>query len=190
MTHWPKQRPVWLLGTGFLLGLMVGVGMLIGALAMRSATPAPVFTLPGNQLHAVSTDSSDTFAMATGPISDGVEGVFFLDFLTGDLQCWVLNNRTGALGGQFRHNVVGDLGVEQGKKPRYLMVTGVASFRRGTSGMTPADSLVYVADANTGQFAAYALPWNRNAAARATPQVAEMIVVGKGSARNWELRGQ
>jgi hypothetical protein len=56
--------------------------------------------------------------------------------------------------------------------------------------LTPADSLVYVADANTGQFAAYALPWNRQAAARATPQVADMIVVGKGSARNWELRGQ
>ena len=190
MSHWPKRRPVWFLGTGFLLGLLVGVGMFVGAVVAWSVTQPPTLTFPEAQLHAMATDSSDSFAMSTGLIADGIEGVFFLDFLTGDLQCWVLNNRTGQLGGQFRHNVVQDLGVEQGKKPRYLMVTGAASFRRGASGLTPADSLVYVADANTGHFAAYALPWNRQAAARATPQVADMIIVGKGSARNWEIRGQ
>ncbi len=27
-------------------------------------------------------------AIATGPIDDDSEGVFFLDYLTGDLQCW------------------------------------------------------------------------------------------------------
>ncbi len=190
MTHWPIRRPVWFLGTGFLLGLLVGVGMLVGALVTWSSTQPTALTFPETPLHAMATDSCDTFAMATGLISDGVEGVFFLDYLTGDLQCWVLNSRTGQLGGQFRHNVVLDLGVEQGKKPRYLMVTGAASFRRGTSGMSPADSLVYVADANTGHFAAYALPWDRNSAARGMPQVADMMVVGKGSARNWEIRGQ
>ena len=163
MTQWPKRRPVWFLGTGFLLGLLVGVGMLVGSMATWSV-PSPRRCLSryttardgnGQQRYVCHGNRPD--------FENGVEGVFFLDFLTGDLQCWVLNSRNGQLGGQFRHNVVQDLGVEQGKKPRYLMVTGAASFRRGTSGLQPADSIVYVADANTGHFAAYALPWNRQA---------------------------
>ena len=40
--------------------------------------------LPDTPLHAVSTDRTDTFAMATGPVDSEVEAVYFLDFLTGD----------------------------------------------------------------------------------------------------------
>ena len=39
--------------------------------------------------------------------------------------------------------------------PRYLMVTGQATISGGSSAMKPADSLVYVADATTGNFAVY-----------------------------------
>jgi hypothetical protein len=56
--------------------------------------------------------------------------------------------------------------------------------------MKPADSLVYVADANTGNFAVYALPWNRQANSTNRPQQAPMALIFKGSARNLEIRGQ
>ena len=59
-----------------------------------------------------------------GVIDEQVEGVYMLDFLTGDLQCLVLNPRTGTFNGQFAINVIKVLGVDQQKKPRYLMVTG------------------------------------------------------------------
>jgi sulfur carrier protein len=61
--------------------------------------------------------------------------------------------------------VVRDLGIEQGKKPNYAMVTGTVVFQRGTAARAvPALCAVYVADANTGNFAAYGLPWDRTAA--------------------------
>ncbi len=179
------------LAAGFALGVLVGVGMLIGAWATMWVRPAASFVFPETALHATATDSGDTFGIATGLVADGIEGVFFLDFLSGDMQCWVINGRTGQTGGYFVQNVISDLGVEVGRKnPRYLMVTGQAPMQRGTSAMKPADSLVYVADANTGNFAVYALPWNRQANSTNRPQQAPMALIFKGSARNLEIRGQ
>jgi hypothetical protein len=181
------------LAAGFVLGLLVGVGMLIGACAThvwQAAVPA-TWALPETALHASATDSGDTFAIATGSIADGIEGVFFLDFLSGEMQCWVINGRTRTTGGYFVQNVVADLGVEPGRKnPRYLLVTGIAPMQRGSTGFQPADSLVYVADANTGNFAVYAIPWNRQATAANRPQQAPMVLIFRGSARNLEIRGQ
>jgi hypothetical protein len=126
-------------------------------------------------------------AIATGPIQDGVEGFFVLDFITGELTCSVLNPRSGQMGGAYRANVVNDLGVEQGKQPQYLMVTGAAEFRTQGGNLVPAESVVYVADANTGRYVAYWLPWNRQAAQQNFPQAAAMQVLGKGSARNIQV---
>jgi hypothetical protein len=63
------------------------------------------------------------------------------------------------------------------------MVTGLADFRV-SGNVRPAQSLVYVADANTGRFVGYMLPWNRTAASYAFGQVQAMIPIGKGVARN------
>lgn len=190
MKNWLRRRARGGLAVGFALGLLLGVGMLIGSWATISWYRAPEYTFPETALRAMATDSGETFAIATGLVADGVEGVFFLDFLSGDMQCWVMNPRTGQTGGYFVYNVVGDLGVEMGRKnPRYLMVTGQAPAQRGTSFLRPCDSLVYVADANTGNFAVYALPWNRQATATGRPQQAPMVLVFKGSARNLDVRG-
>jgi hypothetical protein len=184
---WFKKHPNAALAAGFGLGLLVGVGMLVGALVTMSVhdLSAPVF--PEVALHATATDSGDTFAMATGQMYDGVEGVFFLDFLTGDLQCCVLDRRTGLVTGYYAHNVINDLGIDPSRKnPRYLMVTG---FAPGQGGARRADSLLYVADANTGNFAIYAMPFNRGAIGRGG-QAWPMSKVFQGSARNLVIRGQ
>jgi hypothetical protein len=191
MRQWFTKHPRGALGTGVALGLLVGVGMVIGSWATMAFFSSPQFVFPETALHATATDSGENFSMATGAVADGIEGVFFLDFLTGELRCWVMNGRTGQMGGYFVHNVIADLGVEQGRKnPRYLMVTGMAPMSRGTTGYRSSDSLVYVADANTGNFAVYALPWNRQAVAANMPQQAPMALVFKGSARSLEIRGQ
>jgi hypothetical protein len=172
---------------GLGLGLVVGVGMVIGTIVgMNYARPALQF--PETALHATSTHGGDNFAMATGLIADGMEGVFFLDYLTGDLQCFVINRRTTQIAGMFRQNVIAHLGAEQGKKPSYLMCTGLASFIQGSTNIRPADCVVYVADANTGRFAAYALPWNRNAIPSGQGQIAPLLLLGTGSARNLTIR--
>lgn len=180
------HQPWWLGAAGLTVGLTAG--LLIGLLA-GSHNAADRLQLPVTELHATATHGGKTMAMATGPIDEGTEGLFVLDFITGELQCSVLNPRTGQLGGMFKHNVVRDLGVEAGKQPEYLMVTGAANFRVTGGNVRPADSVVYIADGNTGRFAAYMLPWNRAAAQYNFSQVNPFVLLGKGSARNIQLEG-
>jgi hypothetical protein len=53
------------------------------------------------------------------------------------------------------------------------MVTGSADMPRGTSKFQYARSIVYVADASTGQVAAYTVPWNSSYQAAGTSQFGE-----------------
>lgn len=182
-----SKHPSWVLGIGFGLGLLVGAGMLVGSW-MTFSVQQPPFVLPETALHAMATDSGETFSICTGSIADGVEGIFCLDFLTGDLQCWVMDNRSNAVAGYFVHNVVADLGIDQGRKnPQYLMVTGLTGLRGGGGAMRPAESLLYVADANSGNIVGYAVPWNRTAR---VGQKGVLLPVFKQAARQVEIRGQ
>ncbi|HUG66816.1 MAG TPA: hypothetical protein VMM76_03625 [Pirellulaceae bacterium] len=173
-------------GRWMLLVCGVTVGAILGAvIAVQFSSPR--IQLPATLLHAAATHGGTTMAISTGPIQEGVEGFFVLDFITGELTCSVLNPRTGQLGGAYRANVVADLGVEQGKQPQYLMVTGAANFRTQGGNVAPAESVVYVADANTGRYVAYWLPWNKIAAQQNFPQASPMQVLGAGSARNIQI---
>lgn len=179
-----ERKPWFMLCAGLGLGLLVGVGMLVGALAAnRQAARGSGSALPETLLHAMSTHGADNFAIATGPVEDDMEGLFTLDFLTGDLRCYVLNPRTGVWGAGYRYNVVQDLAVAQGKAPKFLMVTGVASFRGGGVANNLGSSMVYVADANTGNFAVYGVPYDRTAAGRGGVQVFPLVRVAVGKAR-------
>src|SRR5947208_3656435 len=114
-----------MLAAGLAIGLAIGGGVAIGVLVGQHSPGAT--NLPGladMHLKAMASHGSDTFAIATGPIDNDVEGLFTLDFLTGDLTCFVINPRNGLFGGMFKANVANVLKVERGKKPSYLMVTG------------------------------------------------------------------
>jgi hypothetical protein len=128
--------------------------------------------------------------MATGLIDTDVEGLFTLDYLTGDLKCWVLNPRAPQAGwmGAFQRNIIADLGVQQGKDPNYVLVTGQANFRQGAATVSPASCAVFVADANTGNFAAYTVMWNRTMARSGAPQRGDITPIASGKARTLEIR--
>ena len=182
-----KKTSLLLILSGFSAGLLVGVGMLIGSWVTSFQSDSEEFSFPV-PLQASATDRAASFSMATGPVAEGVEGVFFLDFITGDLQCWVLYSRTGDFGAKFSVNVLNDLGITQGKKPSFLMVTGAASFPRGTGAQRPGNCVVYVADANTGNVAAYYIPWNRQLETAGRVQAAPLILLRKGQVRNLQIR--
>jgi hypothetical protein len=176
-----------MLALGLVLGLAIGGGMAIGILL----TPRGVAGLPGLgdlQLKAMASHGSDTFAIATGPVDDDVEGLFTLDFLTGDLNCFVVNPRNGAMGGWFKANVANVLSVERGKKPSYLIATGTINTAGSYSGARPAASLCYVVDANSGEVAAFTFPWAKAATTAGVQQASEMRLVGKWKARSVDLR--
>jgi len=188
LRHLHKQS-TWMLLVGLAMGLLVGVGMMIGMLAAVRSIPASGSPLAETLLHATASHSGKSMAMATGPIDEEVEGVFILDYLTGDLQCYVINARFPTQwSGMFKYNVIQDLGVEQGKDPNYVMVTGQTQFVRGSGVATPAMCTLYVMDANSGNFAAYGLAWNRTAARGPQTQTGTLTRLQQGKARTLEIR--
>jgi hypothetical protein len=67
------------------------------------------------------------------------------------------------------------------------MVTGQLRIRQAISNVKPAESLVYIADANTGRYVCYLLPWNKAAFNQNVAQANEIIPIGKGTARNIQV---
>ena len=133
------KRSTWMLLAGLAMGLLVGVGMMIGTLVAVRSAPATALLPPETLLHATASHSGKSMAMATGLVDEEAEGVFILDYLTGDVQCYVINPRTYQWGGMFKYNVINDLGVQQGKDPNYVMVTGQTQFLRRDRGYDARD---------------------------------------------------
>jgi hypothetical protein len=142
--------------TGIRIAIAIVAAFVVGLLAAGF--------WPNIPLHAVATDRTEGFAMATGYCDEQVEAVYFLDFLTGDLSAAVVSKQNGHFNAFYTYNVTGDLGVGPGRAPRYLLTTGSADLRRGGGKSTSLSrSLAYVAELNSGKVAAYAIPWSSSA---------------------------
>lgn len=136
---------------------LFAAGVVVGGLARGRHAP-PVF--------AATTASDESFASCTTPIDDGMEGLFLLDFETGDLTGGVLNRTTAKFATGYRHNVLKDLDFKAGKvkNPRFLLTTGLADFA-GNAATNMARAVLYVTDVSTGVTVAYGIPWNGQQAA-------------------------
>jgi hypothetical protein len=145
MESWKTSRAAWLVA-----------GVLSGALLAGLLPHAP--------LHAVATDRQENFGICTGHVDQGIEAVFFLDFLTGDLKGTVISPQSGKFFGLYHTNILQDLQVDVTKNPKYVMVTGDLQLRRfgagAGAGVQPGECAVYIADSSTGKCACYAMPWN------------------------------
>jgi len=178
-----------MLAAGVILGLTIGGAVAVGLfIGQRGPSTVGMPSLAELKLKAAASHGSDTFAIATGYVDEDVEGLYTLDFLTGDLQCFVINARNGARAGWFKANVASVLSVERGKKPSYLLATGHINVAGGYGGGRPAASICYVVDANSGDVAAFSFPWNKAATSAGAAQASEMRLVDKWKARN--LPGQ
>ncbi|MHC4399466.1 MAG: hypothetical protein ACYTG0_07290 [Planctomycetota bacterium] len=166
---------------GWLVALALGlaVGLIAGGL------------WPHTPLHAVATDHTETFAMATGFVDDGIEAVYFLDFLTGSLKAAVLSNTRRGFQAIYTANLNRDLGtfiatrnanlaqlnmqrtktgapplpqVQMPQSPNFMMVTGMIDTRYAVAPrMRPGQTVVYVAETNTGVLLAYSIMWSQTA---------------------------
>ncbi len=173
-----------MLAAGLVIGLSIGGGLAVGLLMGQRAPAMPDSVLAELKLKAAATHGSDTFAIATGPIDDEVEGLYTLDFLTGDLSCFVFNSRNLSFGGGFKTNVAQQLGAERGKAPKYLLVTGQINTVGGYNGGRPAACLCYVVDANTGDAAAFSFPWTKAMATSGQAQGGQLTMIAKWKVRN------
>jgi len=139
-------------------------------------------SIPAEILRATATHGGANLAVATGPVSDDTDGIFFLDYITGDLQCWVYYPRVQQFGAKFRTNITQQLPAQ--KNAEYLLVVGQTRPAAGASNQRPGGCLVYVIDVKSGLFAAYTMPWTTGAEAAGQIQDGPLIVVDGGQYRN------
>lgn len=133
-------------------------------------------------LHATASVTSEKYSMSTGFVSEDVEGLFVLDHNSGLLQCNVLYPRSPAMGfaGRFSINIADALGTGA-KGGQYIMVTGVARFPRA-SNRPAAETVVYVMDTASGNYAGYGVPFDRSAMNGNRPQQGLLVLIASGSA--------
>ena len=148
--------------------------------------------MPAQQSQAVATHGQDGFALATGLLDTNVEGVYFLDCLTGVLRGSVLNVYNGQFTASFEANVLNDMHLDTVKNPKFLMVTGLANLRRGPTQFQPGESVIYVAEVSSGMLAAYAVRWNVGVAINPTPalKAASFAFLGTIPLRSVAVRPQ
>ena len=179
------SKPYFFAAAGLAAGLLVAFGVWIGKIPAPGANGAGMSAEAMAEqmlLHAGAGNSNDAFSVCTGPLDDG-EGLFMLDFVTGELTVVAIHPRTGNFRARLGTNVVAALGADATKKPRYLMTSGVMDFPRGGGANRPASSVIYVVDANTGNFAAYGIPWNPNLWNSGSPISAQLTLLDAGRAR-------
>lgn len=168
-------------------GLAAGMWLSQG----KSATSDSLsqFSLPELKAHATASAAHDNFVVATGFVEDGTEGLFFLDFLTGDLKGAVINNRGPGFNAFYRYNIAGDFAAAAAKNPKYLMVTGQARDMQGGGGRL-ARTVLYVVEATSGQMVVYGLPYSRTAQSGRQVQRGTFIPLARGSLRDEFVRDQ
>jgi hypothetical protein len=169
---------------------VVFLGIIFGSLAalitIRSLIDPSVKIGMPLGVHAATAAGNDGFSVATGQIDENIEGLFLLDGLTGDLRCYVISVFNGKFFARMHRNVLKDLDIDNNKNTRLLMVTGRWNFRSQKGQMRPSDSLVYVVDSASGNFAAYTVPWNKliSSKGRQSGYLGEIELRDKGTSRD------
>jgi hypothetical protein len=146
---------------------------------------------PNTPLHATATDHAESFAIATGTLDQDMEAVFFLDFLEGKLRAACINYSSGKFNAYYERDILPDFGLEAGKAPKYVMVTGVADLRRmpAQGRLRPGNTVVYVAETGTGKLVAYGIPWDRSAANAGRTIKSSLMLLDVAQFRTVAVRG-
>jgi hypothetical protein len=145
-TSLADSRVVWLVA-----GLLAGLGV--------------AYFWPHEPAYATTADRDSNFAMITVPvgmsaagINDPMDGVFILDFHTGQLKGAVLNRQTGKFTSLYFRDLAKDFNVDPQATPHYAIASGYSQLA-GQAGLTFAAGVLYVGELSSGQMAAYAFPW-------------------------------
>jgi len=179
-----KFSAVWLCMIGAVMVCTSFVGSGVGSfLAARNSTPA--IDLEPLKLQAASASRGKSISLATGAIDGSVEGIYILDHLTGNLQCWALSPKTGKIAGIYKTNVNVGLETDRAGEKDYVMSTGLFDFTGGTVGKkVPARSVVYIAEGNSGNVALFGLQCDTNIIRRGNGvDTGGIELIGKASAR-------
>jgi hypothetical protein len=111
-------------------------------------------------LHATASFGHESLIMATGEVDSGLEAIYILDGLTGELNGGVINNNSRKFTIRYTYSkVLQDLGADTVKNPKFLMVTGELPLTQGR-GTRMSRCALYIAELNSGYVVAYGAPWD------------------------------
>ena len=173
----PTRRRTMVLSCIALTSVALAIGVVVGVFTVRPSSPysALPFEIP---VHAAAAYGQDNYLIATGPVDAGLEGLFFLDALTGELKCVILNERTKKFMALYNRKVLSDFGAgKEVKNPRFMMVTGQADITETSGGGSSrfADSVVYVIEITSGQVGCYGFQIPANLKSSSTKFTGEML---------------
>jgi hypothetical protein len=136
-----------------------------GLIAGILAGAAVAWTWPHEPAYATTGDRAQHFSMVTIPVSDAVngiinplDGVFVLDFVTGQLRGGVVNRQTGKFASFNFRELAKDFDVNPNQVPEFCMVTGYAQLPN-QAGKPMSSGMIYIGEFNTGKVVAYTFPW-------------------------------
>ncbi len=141
MTADRSDRRGWWIGLGLVAGLAISV------------------VWPHEHAAAVVGDRNDKFAVVTADIDATafVEGVFVLDFLTGQLRGSVLNPSAGTFSVLYARNIAADFNVNPNRPGTYAIVSGRTNLT-ASGGAQVGASCIYIAELTSGKVIAYSFP--------------------------------
>lgn len=157
------------------------LALMVAVFLLGRSTSQSMDSEVARMLHASATHGGNDMAIATGDVADNNEAIYFLDFKTGDLTCFVYYPRFMRFGAKYVGNVTDQLPAT--KNSEYLLVTGRVDSPPTSTNTRPANSLVYVVDTKSGQFAAYSIAANPTLENSGQIQVGTFFCVGGGEVR-------
>ena len=141
-----SNRVAWLAG-----GLIAGLAI--------------AYVCPHEPAHAATADRDSQFMMVTCPVGnaaagilDPMDGVFILDFLTGQLKGAVLNRQNRQFAAFYVRDLAKDFGVAGDADPHYCIVSGYSQMN-AQQGPSFASGVLFIGELTSGKVAAYAFPW-------------------------------
>lgn len=174
-------------GAGLIAGVLLaalGGGFLANILFHAPGADTNPFEagfLKAASVAATATHGNESVILCTGEVDIGIEAVYVLDSVTGELKGGVLNIRTGRFMTAYGYSdVAKDLKADGVKNPKYLMVTGEAQSSQGFGANGRfGRSVLYIAETNSGWVACYAAPWTPARATANNPATTQLQMVDR-----------
>ena len=157
----------------FLVLMLAGVGAFIGN-TLSQNDPQPL------QLNASTISNDDDVTISTGLVDKNASGLYILDHVNGELQCWLFDQNSGEIVGTFRTNVFEDIRLRDIKNPKFLMAVNYIvpnETKKATSrtGM----STCFVAETVSGKIATYQVAYDKKTLLSGRNQSGPLKVVSK-----------
>ena len=139
-----------------LVMLFAGAGSYIGS-QLESGTDATPL-----QLHAGTAAKKGNVSVSTGLINSDAGGFYSLDHDTGELQCRMIESRTGKKIGTFRANVTKDMQFDKIGERSYLMVVSYLLPNKSKSVQTRlGESTCFIVETISGRVIGYHVSYDK-----------------------------